>query len=971
MAVNFDSSVLLGFYQSKYGASGSSLLNAGGTQTAVGADGKPKYAPTPPWDTKSVAPKASELVKQALAGRRFIDEGAAQLDLPGASADYKKLFSLYQGLNALTGLADRANTSGVSATEKARLASIFAKGLSEIATYTDKLKLADMRITRGDTMITNKSAVGTPKAVYAYKTGTVHTGAQADPVTAFQGAVEFKMTVVRGKVTKDITINLAEMTGDRTMGAVTSFINDKLAAEGLTTRFAVERTPGEKRVVEMNGTKVTLPALADNYNFKITGDSTESLTFSATTSKPAVYVTTYAGDPDPDKNSKTDDAKFESTLLKLDGTSVGAPGSRISSATLEGTIESVRSSKVGPDGSLYVLADVETSVDGQTVKGQRDVALMRYDSAGKLMYARTLGASDDAQGMALSIAADGRVAIAGKITGALNGATNGPINSDAKSGKSDSFVTVFDAKGDEMWTQRRGALADDEATEVAFGAGGVVFVAGRTKSTIPGATGGLQGKFDNYLMAVAPDGKGVPKTLFTTQFGSADDDTVGGLVVNGDTVTVASMEGGAAILRSFNVNQTSTETVRTDDNGFTNLTVTTTANGASNTVSTDYGAHDGGDDPVKVTTTVHTSAATVAAAGVRYLGMLEGGEIAGLAIENGQLYIAGTTRNANLSVGGKTASYAGGLDAFAARVSADLTDSSQDNLAYFGGTGDDTVTAMTVAGGKVWVAGRASEDQPGAEKISKKDGYLAAIDVGAGDVDVQRLTGKDGIATATSIAVDTSGASALDKLGLPKGTLLYADSQKIVSATSARAGDTFQVRTSEGGRLGTITIEANDTLETLAVRIKRIAGMKAKVEVVSDGEFRRLKISPAQTGASVEILPGKGGADALESLGLAAGVMRNTKIDDKGKSVSADGGGPVFGIGLPTDINLSTADNIKNALAVLAKSMTKIRDAYRTLETAAKPESTIKPGANGPVPAYLSNQISNYQAALDRLTGGG
>ena len=36
------------------------------------------------------------------------------------------------------------------------------------------------------------------------------------------------------------------------------------------------------------------------------------------------------------------------------------------------------------------------------------------------------------------------------------------------------------------------------------------------------------------------------------------------------------------------------------------------------------------------------------------------------------------------------------------------------------------------------------------------------------------MTGKDGMATATSIAVDTTGASALDKLGLPKGALLYA-----------------------------------------------------------------------------------------------------------------------------------------------------------------------------------------------------
>jgi len=972
MAVTFDSSVLLGYYQAKYGA-GTNLLTAGtaGATTAVGADGKPKYAPTSPWDTKSVAPKASELVKQALAGKRFIDEGAVQLDLPGASADYKKLFALYQGLNALTGLAERANTAGVSETEKKRLASIFAKGLAEIATYTDKAKLADMRLTRGDTMITNKSAVGVPKPVYSYKTGTVHSGAQADPVAAFAGAVEFKMTVVRGKVTKDITVNLADMTGPRTMGAVTTFINDKLAAEGLTTRFSVERTPGEKRVVEMGGTKVTLPALADNYSFKINGDSTEQLTFSAAATKPAVYVTTYAGDPDPDKNTKTDDGKFESTLIKIDGTALGVEGAKISSGALEGTVEAVRASKVGPDGSLYVLADVEGSVDGQTIKGQRDVALLRYDSAGKLMYARTLGAADDAQGLALSVADDGRVAIAGSITGALNGAANGPINSDLKSGKSDSFVTVFDAKGDEMWTQRRGALAEDEATEVAFGAGGVVYVAGRTKSGIPGATGNMSGKWDNYLMAVAPDAKGVPKTLFTQQFGTAGDDTIGGLVVNGDTVTVAGVESGRGVLRSFSVNATSTETVRTDNNGFTNVTVTTTANGSSTTASTDYGAINGGTDPIKVTTTVHTSAATLTVGATRDLGDLEGGDINGLVLEGGKLWVAGSTRNDALAVGGKTRDYSGGIDAFAASFSTDITDTSSDKLAYFGGTTDDTVTAMAVSGGKVWVAGRAAADQPGAAPISKKDGYLAELDLTAGTAQVQRVTGKDGIATATSIAVDSGGASALDKLGLPKGTIAYADSIKLVSATSVRAGDTFQIRTAEGGKLGTITIAADDTLDTLAAKVKRIGGFKAKVEVVSDGEVRRLKITPAQKGSSVEVLPGKGGMDALEALGLTSGVIRNTIVDDNGKSVSADGGGPVFGIGLSNEMNLSSDTAIKQALDLLGKSMTKIRDAYRTLETAAKPESTIKPGANGPVPAYLTNQISNYQAALDRLTGGG
>ncbi len=966
MTITIDTSSLLSYYQARTGGMASAGASTAGATTASGAR---KYAPTPPWSTSSTAAKSSELVKQALAGRRFIDEGAAQLDLPGASADYKKLFALYQGLNALNGLAERAKTTGISTTEVNRLSSVFARGVGEITSYTDKLKMDGMRLTRGDTMITDKSAVGVPRAIYKYNTGKLHTGGQNDAVAAFQGAVQFDITVKRGNVTQTLAIDLSEISGTRSMGAVATLINDKLAAAGLQTRFSVERTAGEPRKVTTGGTTVTLPAIADDYSFKISGDSTEAISFSAATTAPAVYVTTYAGNPDPDKNTKTEDGKFETTLVKLDGTTVGAEGSKISSGTLEGTIETVRSTKMGADGSLYVLADVNGTVDNQTVKGERDVALLKYDSAGKLMYARTLGASDSAEGLALSVASDGRVAIAGRVTGELNGATEGPINSGETSTKSDSFVTVFDAKGDEMWTQRRGALAEDEATQVAFGDGGMVYVAGRTKSSLPSG-GGALGGWDNYLMAVAPDSKGAPKTLFTTQFGTSGEDSVGGIVVDGSTVTVAGVENGRGVLRSFSVTPTTTEQVRTDDNGLTNITTTTTTNGVPTVTSQDYGAHDGGSAPVKTTTTTWTSAASFTAGATRDIGQMGGGSISGLGIDGGYLWIAGTTSNGALDVNGATRAYSGAQDAFAARLSTDLSSTSGDNLAYFGGAGQDTVTAMTVADGKVWVSGLASADQPLTSAIATKDGYLAKIDVATGAVEAQRITGKDGYATATSIAVDTTGASALDKLGLPKGALLYADSTKLVSATGVRAGDSFQIRTTEGGRLNTVTIEANDTLDTLATKIKRAGGFKVKVEVVSDGEYRRIKITPQLKTASVEVLPGKNG-DALEALGITQGVIRNTVIDKDGKSVSADGQGPVFGIGLDIDLNLSSKDSIAAAIAAIGKSLSKVRDAYRTLEAAAKPQVQATPGAGGAVPEYMSNQIANYQAALDRLTGYG
>ncbi|CAN1509955.1 hypothetical protein MCEMIH16_00765 [Caulobacteraceae bacterium] len=964
MVVSFDTSSLLSYYQARQGQATGSTVGAGAPGAAK------KYAPTPPWSTTSGAARSSELVKSVMAGRRFIDEGSAKLDLEGASADYKKLFALYQGLNALNGVAERLQTKGLSASEKSRLADIFSRGMTEVAGYTDKAKLEQMRITRGDTMISNKSAVGVPRAKAQYLTGTVYTGVPNGPVPGFAGDTAFTIAVKRGNTTHTINVDLADMgSGPRTMGAVTSFINGKLEAEGLQTRFSVVRTPGEPRKVTTGGTTVTLPAVADDYAFKISGDTTETTTFSAATTRPAVYVTTYAGNPDPDKDIKTDDGKFETALVKVDGTAIGTEGARVFSERLEGTISAVRGSKVGADGSLYVLADVDTSVDGQTVKGERDVALLKYDSTGQLMFARTLGAAHNAQGMAMSVADDGRVAIAGKVTGALSGAAEWPINSGDETGLADSFVTVFDANGDETWTARRGALKDDEATAVAFGEGGLVYVAGRTKSTLPGG-GTPRGDWDGYLTAFAADAKGAPKAMFTTQFGTAGADAVSGIVVVGNTVTLAGVESGHGMLRSFAVTPTATTTERVVNNGVTTINVTNSTNGSSTTTTNVYGAPNG-SNTASTTTTVHTSAASFSAGTTRDLGDLLGGQISGIGLDGGDIWVAGTTRNAALSVADTTRVYNGGLDAFAARISADLSSATADKLTYFGGSTDDSVTAMAVSGGKVWVAGLASADQPGASAISTRDGYLAELDVVAGTAQVQRVTGKDGIATATSIAVDGSGASALDRLGLPKGALLYADSAKVASATSARAGDTFQIRTSEAGRLATVTLDANDTLDTLAVKLRRAAGSKAKIEVVADGDFRRLKITPATQNATVEVLPGKGGEDFLGALGLTPGVVRNTVIDKAGKSVSADGGGPVFGLSLPAQLDVGSETAVKNALAVISKSLGKVRDAYRQLETAAKPEAAAAKGLGGPVPAYLSNQISNYQAALDRLTGGG
>lgn len=953
--IAFDTSALINYYQARSGMTG-----AGASGVSTASTKSKAVVPNAPW-LSNASPPASELVRSALNGRKFVDEGANTSALKGVSPDYKKLFATYQALNTLSALAARAGEKGVTDGEVSRLQTALTKGLGEISGYVQNLSLDQMRLTTGAVMTSDKATVGVPKATYSYTTDTLYSGQFDDEIPKFKGNVSFDVSVKSFGVTSTVTMDLSEMGATpRTMSNVVSYMNGKMKAAGFNTDFSVQRTVGEERTVQVNGKPVKLPATGDDFALRVNGDSVEQLTFSAPTTAPAVYVTTRAGDPDPDKKTETDDGVFETTLTKYSaagtagGPGAGAPGGKVFSETLQGTISSVRKSVTGADGSIYMLADVATAVDGKTdingqpIKGDSDVALLKYDSAGHLLYARSLGATDNASGLSLAVADDGSVAVAGSVSGRLQGAVNGPIDNSDSSTTTDSFVTRYDAKGDEQWTVRRGGLQEDEATALAFGADGVLYVGGRSKSDLPGAVGtDPAGGWDAYLSAFATDATGKPKALFTQKFGTAENDSVSDIVVNGSQVIVGSKENGEAMLRSFQVSPSVvTENV---------------------TQLNQYGAYES----VPVT---YTKTATITAGATRDLGSLKGGEIVGLKIDGGQLYVGGYTANNQMSIGGATTTSSGGMDGFVGRMSLDISNTGSDTLTYYGGTGDDTVTGFAVSNGTAWLVGAAGKNLDGEETVGTKDGYVAQVDVGTGAVDwSQRVTGKDGYATPTSVAVSASGASALDAFGLPSGKMDFSQSNRIVSATSARAGDTFQIRTRERGALTTITIDANDTLETLADKIKRASGFRAKVETATNGNSRVLKISPASNTATIEIVPGKGGTDVLRSLGLAGGVVRATKTED-GKTVSADGSGPVYGLQLPPELDITTDEGRKNANVVITRAMSQVRSAYREIADTAlgvKNNNTSSSGkTGGTVPTYLKNQVANYQAALNRLTGG-
>lgn len=908
--INFDTSLLSSFYQAK--ATGSAQSGAAGAGSLV-----KKAAPTAPWSSLSKAPKVDELVKSALSGRNFINEQAAQLDVKGASEDYRKLFALHQGLATLEQLTRQADDKKTSPGDARRIEAAFSRGLKEVSAYIDDSRFESLRLTHGEAVERARSAVGVPKARSVYVTPPLARGSASDEVEAFLGDVRFSMTATGpGKPDTTVNFDLSEMGQlPRSFDEVVKYMNGKLLAAGVYTRVAVERIPGEDRSATLNGRTVTLARAVDSFALKLQLDSTENISFAAPAYSPAVYLAQTSGDPDPDRKPATDDAVLSRELVKFETGSVSDAlrrpddaswvEGRVFASGLPDNVSAVTSMATGADGAVYMVASLRGEVEGQTIKGLGDAALMKFDSAGKLMFTRTLGAALDASGIGLAVAADGRIAVTGSVTGAL---VRGDLGADGA--KPDSFVSVFDAQGQEVWTQRPGAAGEDEATGVAFSEDGGLLVLGRVKGGIAGQS--ASGGWDNYLRRYDATGR----LLATTQFGGTGDDKPAGLLVSGSLVIVASAEAGIARLRSFDL-----------------------------------------------------AGSGLSLSGARDLGALGGGSIAGLGLDGTDVVLAGSASGALLP-GAVTRANSGGLDLFGLRVSASLGDTGRDAVAYFGGQADDRAASMTVAGGKVWVSGSTRGDISGLPTRGTVDGVVVALDVGQGTVDYsQRFTSRDGYVAPGPLAVHMTGASILDRLGLPLGQVDYVDSQRITAATAARAGDTFQIRVRAGSSPVTITIEEKDTLETLAAKVRKAGGFSLRVDLVTDGDTRRLQIRPANDRSTVQILGGAGGRDALEALGLQEGYIRATRRTEDGATVPADGRGPIYALKMARDLRISGKGDIKTTLDELSLAMSTIRSAYRRMQGEGDPKSaSAKPA--GEVPAYLRAQVANYQAGLDRLTGG-
>ncbi|MBE7217876.1 MAG: hypothetical protein INR64_05335, partial [Caulobacteraceae bacterium] len=584
---------------------------------------------------------------------------------------------------------------------------------------------------------------------------------------------------------------------------------------------------------------------------------------------------------------------------------------RVFDRTLPAGLGTVRATATGPDGSVYLLADVNgPTPDGQALQGAQDVALVKYDSAGQLVFTRTLGAAQSASGYALAVSLDGgEVAIAGAVTGDLD-----PGDAPA-AGATSSFVQVFDGAGQALWDQRSPATGE-QPKAISFAADGSLLVSGATHTDLqtPSAQGGYVRSYA-AVKQTAFDGTSLGYRVSTASAAAPAGPVAGVLALPGGGSATAAVQNGHAILSLY------------------------------------AGPLAAGAQPTAV----------------RDLGDLGGGALAGLALgADGSLVVAGTSGSGALQAGAVTTAYGGGQEAFVAKLSPDLQPSDADRTSYVALGGDTTATGVAVEGGRVYLAGQVAGAPALGQTGPSHTGYALALDPDTGEVGwSQTLGGADGQVAPAGIAVAAGGVSALDALGLPSGPIDYTPSPLVTANTAARAGDSFTVRVGVGAPVK-VTLAADDTLQTLAAKISRATGFAATATASAavGGARSQLTIAPATPSASLTLQAGPGGSDLLAALGLPEGVVqaaattRNTR-----NAVPAT----PYALGLSSSLSVATAAGAKAAAARLQAAMATVQKAYTDLVT--PPASATAKAATSSVSAYTQSRLADYQLALQRLTG--
>jgi hypothetical protein len=247
------------------------------------------------------------------------------------------------------------------------------------------------------------------------------------------------------------------------------------------------------------------------------------------------------------------------------------------------------------------------------------------------------------------------------------------------------------------------------------------------------------------------------------------------------------------------------------------------------------------------------------------------------------------------------------------------------------------------------------------------DGFVARIDPQTAQLVSTTQFGKPGTTTGpVAIAKSAASSSTLETLGLGTGRLTPAVENLLVNTTRLKVGDNFSVNL-DGGKYSKISIAQDETISSLAAKVRKALGTKVAVTTLTSGNGLTLRVQPS-TGHAVQLQAGPDGQDALAKLGLKVSRLYAAPPASAKDPAVVPGG--QYGLALSDVMSLGSLADAKAALMKVSSAASTTQTAYRTLYWDANKAARVDgAGASSVLSANQKSQLQQYQAAIYRLGG--
>lgn len=142
--------------------------------------------------------------------------------------------------------------------------------------------------------------------------------------------------------------------------------------------------------------------------------------------------------------------------------------------------------RIGITGFFQAVADFNPGPAKDTLisHGGSDAFITLLDTAGNFLWTRGFGSTTDDAGYAIAIDAAGNVSVTGALTDTADLDPGAGVHKHASHGDEDIFILQLDAQGQYRWSVNLGGEVDDQGLSLTTDAAGNVYATGYFRSTV-------------------------------------------------------------------------------------------------------------------------------------------------------------------------------------------------------------------------------------------------------------------------------------------------------------------------------------------------------------------------------------------------------------------------------------------------------------------------------------------------------